>query len=155
VNSAPSNFGESAISNGSVPELVMRRPDEIARVRVAARVASQYHTQHENMAGSGPKTPGNATQTDKKCLHTEGDVARYESLLVRGPNGRKWGLDPKRVTAEMLEAEGIKKAPLLSVMRAMCLDCRPADEVAVCARPYCPLWPYRDGTSPWKRDDRD
>ena len=52
----------------------------------------------------------------------------------------------------MLEAEGIKKMPLLSVMRAMCIDCRPPDEVLVCARPACPLWPYRDGTSPWKRD---
>jgi hypothetical protein len=76
---------------------------------------------------------------------------RYESLLVRGPNGRKWGLNPRLVTAEMLEAEGIKKTPLLAVMRAMCLDCRPPEEVAICARPYCPLWPYRDGTSPWKQ----
>jgi hypothetical protein len=41
----------------------------------------------------------------------------------------------------------------ISVMRAMCLDCREPDEVAICARPYCPLWPYRDGTSPWKRGD--
>ena len=94
----------------------------------------------------------NDGQTSKKCLPKEGDVARYESLLVRGPNGRKWGLNPRLVTAEMLEAEGIKKTPLLAVLRAMCLDCRPPEEVIVCARPACPLWPYRDGTSPWKRE---
>ena len=99
----------------------------------------------------------NDGQTPKKCLPKEGDVPpkskRYESLLVRGPNGRVWGRNPKQITAEMLEAEGVKKMPLLAVMQAMCLDCRPPEEVLVCARPYCPLWPYRDGTSPWKRDD--
>lgn len=95
----------------------------------------------------------NDGQTGKKCLPNEGVVSSYESLLVRGPNGRKWGLSPEKVTAEMLEAEGIQKTPLLSVVRAMCLDCRPPEEVLVCARPYCPLWPYRDGTSPWKRGD--
>ena len=63
------------------------------------------------------------------------------------------GRNPGLVTAEMLEAEGIKKLPLLQVMKAMCADCRPPEEVLVCARPYCPLWPYRDGSSPWKRGE--
>ena len=89
----------------------------------------------------------------KKRGDKEGDVARFEGLFVRGSNGRKWGLYPGRVTGEMLEAAGIKKTPLLGVMRAMCLDCRSAEEVLVRARPACPLWPYRDGTSPWKRGD--
>jgi hypothetical protein len=97
----------------------------------------------------------NDGQTAKKCPPIEGEKPRFESLLVRGPNGRKWGRNPKQITAAQLEAEGIKKTPLLAVMRAMCLDCRSPEEVLVCARPYCPLWPYRDGTSPWKRDDRE
>jgi hypothetical protein len=116
--------------------------------------------QAANLRGqNGHGQAQNDGQTDKKCLPSEGgsssEKGRYESLVVRGPNGRKCGRNPKQITAEMLEAEGIKKTPLLSAARAMCLDCRPPEEVLVCARPYCPLWPYRDGTSPWKRDDRE
>ena len=129
---------------------------EIAR-RALCRAFRYLSPQAANLRGqNGHGQAQNDGQTDKKCLPIEGVVPpkkeRFESLLVRGPNGRKWGLNPKRVTAEMLEAEGIKKTPLLAVLKAMCHDCRPPEEVLVCARPYCPLWPYRDGTSPWKRD---
>ena len=103
-------------------------------------------------AQSGARCAQNDGQQGKKCPPKRGDVARFESLLVRGMNGRKWGLHPGRVTAEMLEAEGIEKAPLLSVMKAMCADCRSPEDVIVCGKPACPIWPYRDGTSPWKRD---
>lgn len=74
-------------------------------------------------------------------------------LIVHGPNGRKWGRNPKQLTPQDLEAEGIRDAQPLSVMRAMCLDCRDADGVLTCARVHCPLWPYRLGTNPWRRDD--
>jgi hypothetical protein len=77
-----------------------------------------------------------------------------QPLLVHGPNGRKWGRNPKQLTPEDLEAEGIKPAPQLAIMRAMCLDCRDADEVLVCARIRCPLWPYRLGFDPWKKGSK-
>jgi hypothetical protein len=72
-------------------------------------------------------------------------------LLYLGPNGRKWGRNPKQLTPADLEAEGIKSAPPLAVMRAMCLTCREPNEIVVCARTDCPLWPYRLGTNPWRR----
>ena len=79
----------------------------------------------------------------------------YYRLIVKGPNGRKWGRNPKQLTSADLEAEGIMPAPPLAIMRAACLDCRSADEVLVCARVQCPLWPYRTGRNPWKRGDTD
>jgi hypothetical protein len=75
-------------------------------------------------------------------------------LLLYGPNGRKWGRSPNQLTPDDLETEGIKPTPPLATMRAMCLDCRPADEVLVCARIHCPLWPYRLGFDPWKKGSK-
>jgi len=73
-------------------------------------------------------------------------------LIVHGPNGRKWGRNPRQLKAADLEAEGIKPMPALAIMRAMCLDCRcgQKDEVVTCAKVDCPLWPYRLGTNPFK-----
>jgi hypothetical protein len=72
-------------------------------------------------------------------------------LLLYGPNGRKWGRNPKQLTPEDLEAEGIKRMPVFEVMQAMCHTCRDPDEVVVCSRTDCPLWPYRLGFDPWKK----
>ena len=71
------------------------------------------------------------------------------------PERAKMGTQPPQLTPADLEAEGIKPAPPLAVMRAMCLDCRSMDEVLVCARTQCPLWPYRLGFNPWKRGDTE
>jgi hypothetical protein len=100
--------------------------------------------------------------TSENALHlptgqgvSEGDVAQESRLIVYGPNGRKWGRNPKQLEPADLEAEGIKPMPPLAVMRAMCLDCRDADEVLTCARVHCPLWPFRLGTNPWRQGDTE
>ena len=73
--------------------------------------------------------------------------------MLYGINGRKWGRNPSELTLAELEAEGHRPMAPLARFRAMCLDCRDADEVAVCARTACPLWDVRFGTDPWKRGD--
>ena len=75
-------------------------------------------------------------------------------LLFYGPNGRKWGRNPNQLTPADLEAEGHQPMPPLLRMRAMCLDCRASDEIAVCARISCPLWPVRLGFDPWKKGSK-
>jgi len=47
-------------------------------------------------------------------------VSQESRLIVYGPNGRKWGRNPKQLEPADLEAEGIKPMPPLAVMRAMC-----------------------------------
>src|SRR5208337_1121677 len=102
---------------------------------------------------SGAAGGENALHLPREQGISKEGVARESRLLVYGPNGRRWGRNPKQIEVEDLEAEGHKPMPPLAVMRAMCLDCRPADEVLVCARPHCPLWPYRLGANPWRQRD--
>jgi hypothetical protein len=42
----------------------------------------------------------------------------------------------------------------LKVIRARCIDCcsGSAAEVRLCSATSCPSWPYRMGTSPWRKE---
>ena len=50
-----------------------------------------------------------------------------------------------------LDRLAIRRHPILSAVRAKCLDCtgdQPA-EVRLCASASCALWPFRFGVNPW------
>jgi hypothetical protein len=56
---------------------------------------------------------------------------------------------PERALAESL---GHAKAPLLTIIRAKCIDCSGASlaEVRRCSATKCALWPYRGGANPFR-----
>lgn len=74
--------------------------------------------------------------------------------LETGPDGADIGRDPRRLEPDELRALGHRAAPLLQAMRRRCVDCcgGKTDEVRRCTAVACPLWPYRMGTDPWRRD---
>lgn len=60
------------------------------------------------------------------------------------------GRDPRNMTADELNALGHVKSPILSVIRAKCLDCAQSlIEVRRCTAVKCPLWPYRMNSNPF------
>lgn len=65
------------------------------------------------------------------------------------------GKDPRNLGEPELIELGCSKQPLLSVIRAKCIDCCAgnAAEVRRCGMIDCPLWPYRMGTNPFHRQD--
>jgi hypothetical protein len=66
------------------------------------------------------------------------------------------GRDPREMTKSDLETLGHEVVPILSVIRAKCLDCCAAQqsEVRRCVSIKCALWPYRMGSNPM-RDKRE
>jgi hypothetical protein len=64
--------------------------------------------------------------------------------------GETIGRDPATMTPEEWAQTGHEKRPLLSVLRAKCLDCRLSrEEVRKCSAFGCALWPYRMGSNPF------
>lgn len=74
--------------------------------------------------------------------------------ILTEPNecGERIGRDPRTVSAEEYEKSGIASAPIMSVIRAKCLDCCSNDrsEVRKCTAVSCALWPYRMGSNPFR-----
>lgn len=55
-------------------------------------------------------------------------------------------------TSASLARFGIERNPVLSAVRAKCLDCAGTWlEVERCECANCPLWPFRFGRDPWRR----
>ena len=66
--------------------------------------------------------------------------------------GQPIGRDPRRINNEDFRGIGHVATPILSVIRAKCLDCccyQPS-EVRRCTATGCALWPYRMGTNPFR-----
>ena len=61
------------------------------------------------------------------------------------------GHDPRTMTVAELEELGHCKRPLLSVIRAKCLDCcvGSPSEIRRCGMVDCPNWPFRMATNPF------
>lgn len=60
------------------------------------------------------------------------------------------GRDPRNMEVSELNALGHEKAPILSVIRAKCLDCAQSlAEVRRCTAVKCALWPYRMNHNPF------
>jgi hypothetical protein len=67
--------------------------------------------------------------------------------------GETRGKDPREIPRNVLGKIGHEARPLLSVIRAKCLDCsQTASEVLWCTATSCALWPYRMGTNPLRAE---
>jgi hypothetical protein len=66
------------------------------------------------------------------------------------------GKDPREMDKGELESLGHEALPILSVIRAKCLDCcgGQQSEVRRCVSIKCALWPYRMNSNPM-RDKRE
>ncbi len=67
-------------------------------------------------------------------------------------DGQKVGRDPREIAADDFSAAGIEASPVLSAIRAKCIDCSgdSRSEVAKCTAVACALWPFRMGTNPFR-----
>jgi hypothetical protein len=76
---------------------------------------------------------------------------RVTTGLEDGTEGRI-GRDPRTMGQEELRALGHEPMPVLSAIRAHCLDCcgGSPSEVRMCTAVRCPSWPFRMGTNPWR-----
>lgn len=59
---------------------------------------------------------------------------------------------PKQTSKSEFASLGHEAQPILSVIRAKCIDCccGAYSEVANCTSMKCALWPYRMGTNPFR-----
>jgi hypothetical protein len=64
------------------------------------------------------------------------------------------GRDPREMTREDLAAAGHETTPVLSAIRAKCLDCCCGSiaETRRCTVVRCALWPFRMGTNPFRAE---
>ena len=62
------------------------------------------------------------------------------------------GKDPRLLKADELALAGIIATPVLSAIRAKCLDCSCGNsaEVRKCVATSCALWPFRMGSNPFR-----
>ena len=64
----------------------------------------------------------------------------------------KVGRNPMEMGPEGLKKAGIGFLTPMEAIRARCIDCsNTASEVAKCTAVNCALWPYRMGTSPYRK----
>lgn len=79
--------------------------------------------------------------------------ARRALGVEKLPNRETQGLDPREMPRTLLEKIGHTGGPLLSIIRAKCLDCsQNASEVRKCTAVDCSLWPYRMGSNPFRAE---
>jgi hypothetical protein len=73
------------------------------------------------------------------------------AYIERLPDGSTAGLDPRTMDRAKLEALH-EPLPVLKAIRAKCLDCCCCQEGEIrrCTAVYCPLWPFRMGTNPFR-----
>ena len=72
------------------------------------------------------------------------------------PENLRIGRDPREVPVSDFQALGHLAKPLMSVIRAKCLDCsHTSEEVRKCTAFDCPLWPYRCGVNPFRKPPSD
>ena len=85
----------------------------------------------------------------------EKDAARA-ILLEPSPyetdGGELIGRDPRKIPVEAFNRAGLEGHPLLTVIRAKCVDCSGGQESEVrkCVVVRCPNWPYRMGANPFR-----
>ena len=83
-----------------------------------------------------------------------------EALLEMSPfgtdGGEAIGRDPRDMTGEELDSAGIERMTFAKAIRAHCSDCcaYQANEVRKCVAISCNLWPYRFGSNPWRKGEK-
>ena len=77
-----------------------------------------------------------------------------EHMEIDATEGCPVGGNPRKMTQAELGAAGHTKTPLLTAIRANCLNCcmGSAAEVRRCGIADCSLWPYRMGTNPFRAE---
>ena len=60
------------------------------------------------------------------------------------------------MTGEELEEAGIERVTFAKAIRAHCIDCcaYQANEVRKCIAVTCNLWPFRFGSNPWRKGEK-
>ena len=86
---------------------------------------------------------------------TERDAARailLEPSPYESDGGELVGRDPRKIPVEEFAKAGLEGHPILTVLRAKCLDCvaQQESEVRKCVLVTCPNWPYRMGANPFR-----
>lgn len=76
------------------------------------------------------------------------------AFVIDQTEGVRVGRDPREMTQDELSACGHEAIPVLSAIRAKCLDCscEQRSEVARCTSVSCALWPFRMGTNPFRAE---
>lgn len=89
------------------------------------------------------KLPGGAMRAGRAAM---------EAALEPGPDAEGQGRDPRRMTVDELRALG-HEGILRKAVRANCIDCSGGNmaEVRRCRMAWCPLWPYRMGSNPFRK----
>ena len=74
------------------------------------------------------------------------------ALILTDAEGRRSGVDVRNLTGEQLEAAGVMRQPVLSAIRAKCIDCCGGmlSEVRDCTITSCALWPFRFNHNPFR-----
>jgi hypothetical protein len=72
--------------------------------------------------------------------------------LELSEEGQHIGRDPRLINSQEFQEIGHAAAPILSVIRAKCLDCccHQPSEIRKCTATSCALWPYRMGSNPFR-----
>jgi hypothetical protein len=94
------------------------------------------------------------TGMDKTTAETDACICCDDGPgLERGDGRHVIGVDPREMTADELGALGHVAMSPLRALRARCLDCcaGSASEVRRCTAVRCVSWPFRMGTSPWRK----
>jgi hypothetical protein len=71
--------------------------------------------------------------------------------------GHDIGRNPRTMSHVELRALGHEPMSPMAALRARCLDCCAGNphEVRLCTAVKCPSWPYRMGSSPWRKPMTD
>ena len=84
-----------------------------------------------------------------------GDVEapKVEFWQKANPNGEVVGKDPRTMTEDELKSLGHRDMSPMRALRLRCLDCCGGSdtEVRYCTAKKCPSWPFRMGSSPWRK----
>ena len=80
-------------------------------------------------------------------------MKRDRTIGLEPRDGFDVGRDPQSMSADELERLGHARVSPLRALRLKCLDCcnGSAQEVRLCRAVDCPGWPFRMGSSPWRR----
>jgi len=80
-------------------------------------------------------------------------MSRDRNVGLEGPDGYKVGRDPRKMSRQELEKLGHRPMSAGQALRARCVDCCGGNEgeVRLCPATDCPSWPFRMGSSLWKK----
>ena len=152
------------LAQGSPPEVPRLPNRRMYRIREAADVLRISRSKVYQLINAGRLR---RVKIDRCSLIDGEDVeallsgvpamSRNRDVGLEGPDGKKVGRDPRSMSCQELEELGHKPMSPGQALRARCVDCCGGSEPEVgwCTAVLCPSWPFRMGTSPWKKSFSD